>query len=199
MKNIAGIGLALLVVSCATAPPRNVGDVCEIFRDKQGWYQDAQKSRKKWGVPISVQMAIIRQESNFHAKAKPKRKKLLGMIPMRRPSSAFGYAQATDGTWKWYAKSAGNWGADRDDFADAVDFVGWYVHQSAQKLGIAKSDAHRQYLAYHEGHGGYKRKTYRNKKWLLRVADKVAVNAKRYRRQLTQCEASLQRKRGWFF
>jgi hypothetical protein len=46
-------------------------------------------------------------------------------------------------------------------------------------------------LAYHEGHGGWKRKTYNKKKWLIGVARKVEANAKLYSEQLKRCEDNL--------
>ncbi|MEC8795342.1 MAG: lytic transglycosylase, partial [Pseudomonadota bacterium] len=51
----------------------------------------------------------------------------------------------------------------------------------------ALSDARNQYLAYHEGHTGYARGSYRSKSWLVRVADQVAARADTYRSQLTRC------------
>ena len=101
------------------------------------------------------------------------------------------------GTWNWYKKKTGNWSASRDDFADVVDFIGWYGSMSDKTLGINKRDARNQYLAYHEGHGGYQRKTYKRKPWLLEVAKKVERNAARYRAQLAKCENTLERR--WRF
>ena len=45
------------------------------------------------------------------------------------------------------------YGADRDDFNDAIDFIGWYNDQSSRRSKISKSDAYNLYLAYHEGQG----------------------------------------------
>jgi hypothetical protein len=77
--------------------------------------------------------------------------------------------------------------------------VGWYLNKSSKLSGIAKSDAYYQYLAYHEGHGGFNRKTHNSKPWLKRVAKKVASNAKRYQRQLTLCSAQLDKNSVWSF
>ena len=179
-----------LVGGCA-AHPRNVRDACAIFQDKEGWYADTLAVSKKWGVPIHVQLAIIHQESRFRYNAKPPRTRLFWFIPGPRPTTAFGYAQVLDGTWDWYRESTGNSGADRDDFGDAVDFIGWYTDISHKKLGISKWDAKNQYLAYHEGHGGYQRKTHLKKKWLLHVSEKVKRNAAEYRSQLARCGKDL--------
>ena len=187
----------VLVISCSSAPPEDPGNSCSIFEEKDSWYSAARDSYRKWGVPIHVQLAIIYQESRFVHDAKPPRQKLLWVIPWTRPSSAYGYGQIKDSTWEWYLKSTGRRWADRDDFDDVADFIGWYGDMSHRKLGISKSDAYSQYLAYHEGHGGFKRKTYKNKKWLTRVASKVAARAKRYSTQLKQCEDSLDK--GWWF
>lgn len=195
-------GLALLLVAllagCATSPPANVDNVCDIFDDKKGWYDDARDAEKAWGSPIPVLMAIVHQESRFQAKAKPPRKKILGFIPGPRPSDSYGYSQALGSTWEAYKRSAGRYGADRDDFGDAIDFVGWYNHQSYQRNRIPRNDAYRLYLAYHEGHGGYARGSFRNKDWLVRVARKVDQRADRYTQQLTGCRKRLEDDRGWF-
>jgi hypothetical protein len=188
---------SLAAISCATSPPRDMRNSCAIFNEKNGWYSDALDSQKKWGVPIHVQLAIIYQESRFVHDAKPPRRKLLWVIPWTRLSSAYGYGQIKDGTWDWYRKSTGNRWADRDDFEDVVDFIGWYGNVSHRKLGISKWDTYSQYLAYHEGHGGFKRKTYRKKPWLIKVAKNVASRASAYSAQLKQCEDELDR--GWWF
>ena len=58
---------ALLVLSttaCTTSPPDNVDNLCAIFREKSGWYEDAAEAQEAWGSPIPVLMAIMHQESN---------------------------------------------------------------------------------------------------------------------------------------
>jgi len=190
--------LVVLLSSCATAPPANIDNLCDIFQEKRDWYREAVKSRKQWGSPISVMMAIMHQESRFVARAKPPRKKIFGIIPGPRPSNSFGYTQALKETWKTYQRSTGRYGADRDDFGDAIDFVGWYNDQSHRRNGINKSDTYRLYLAYHEGHGGFARGTFKGKSWLQNVARKVETRAGRYRSQLLSCEGELKKRRWWF-
>jgi hypothetical protein len=187
--------VGVLLWSCSTSPPRDISNSCEIFDDKNGWYKDAQRAYEHWGVPIHVQLAIVYQESKFVDDAKPPRDYLLWVIPWGRISSAYGYAQAKDDTWDWYREKTGNRFADRDDFGDAVDFIAWYCSMSNKMLGISKWDAYGQYLAYHEGQGGYKRKTYNQKPWLLKVARKVDTRAKSYHTQLARCEDELDS--GW--
>lgn len=179
------------LTSCATTPPSEPASVCSIFREQDGWYAAARSSQQRWGVPIAVQMAIIRHESGYVADAQPPRRWWLGVIPLSRPSTAYGYSQALDGTWERYRDSTGNDGAERDDFAAAVDFVGWYARQSQAELGIPPRDAYRHYLAYHEGQGGYARGSHRQKPWLLSYARHVQETADRYQRQLQDCRAEL--------
>ena len=178
----------LLLSSCASAPPKRLDNICHIFDDKRRWYKHALKAEKKWGSPIAISMAIMHQESRFIRDAKPPRKKLLGFIPAGRLSDAYGYPQAKKATWAWYIKSSGNRGADRDNFADAIDFIGWYNAQTRKRNKVSATNAYGLYLAYHEGHGGFNRKTYNKKQWLLKVADKVAWRAKKYNQQLAQCK-----------
>jgi len=181
----------LALVGCASGPPKNVDNVCAIFKEKDDWYEYANDSFEKWGVPVHVQMAIMWQESRFRAEAKTPRDWILGFIPYGRVSTAYGYAQVKDGTWDWYIDQTGNWGADRDDFEDATDFIGWYGTYSHKTLGISKWDAYNQYLAYHEGHGGWKRKTYNKKPWLIKVSRKVKRKAAIYDAQLRRCRDDL--------
>lgn len=171
---------ALLASGCATAPlppPSKPQDACAIFKERPSWHKAAKQAERKWGTPIHVQLAIIQAESSFRHDARPP----------GRVSTAFGYSQAIDGTWDWYREQTGNSRAKRTDFAHAVDFVGWYTSISQRTLGISKSDGYRQYLAYHEGHRGFERGTYRKKAWLLRTARQVDQQAKRYRSQLKTC------------
>ncbi|MGZ8152315.1 MAG: transglycosylase SLT domain-containing protein [Methylovulum sp.] len=188
MKKLIIPALLITLVSCATITPKNSDNICMTFMEKEDWYQDAKQSYKRWGIPIPVQMAIMHQESHFVADAQPPRPWLLGVVPWFRASSAYGYAQAKDETWNDYLDSAGSWSADRDDFADAADFIGWYCNISHTKLGIAKSDTKNLYLAYHEGHKGYRNKSYLKKSWLRKIADKVASKAKLFQNQLNQCQ-----------
>lgn len=174
---------------CATfAPPSNPDNICEIFRENDEWYEDAADSYERWGIPIPVMMAILHQESKYIGDAKPPRTTCLWIFPGPRPSSAYGYAQVLDGTWEEYQESTDNSWADRDDFGDAIDFVGWYCALSVKKCGISGNNARNLYLAYHEGRGGYNRKTYAKKAWLLKVANKVQKRATKYRGQFAACE-----------
>ncbi len=179
-----------LLLGCSTVPD-NVDDICAIFDDEPDWFEATAESEQRWGAPIPLQMAILYHESGFRDDAKPGFRWFLGVIPMGRKSSAYGYAQALDGTWARYKRETGNSGADRDDFDDAVDFVGWYLAENRRRLKLPPDDGYGHYLAYHEGQGGYERGTHRAKPWLLRRARTVAARARRYGAQLKRCRAKL--------
>ncbi|WP_340122135.1 hypothetical protein [Methylobacter svalbardensis] len=199
MKQPLFLLLLLSLAACTALPPKNSDNICSTFREKEDWYDDAKKSFERWGVPIHIQMAIMHQESHFVADAQPSRPWLLGFIPLPRASSAYGYAQAKDETWDGYQTKAGDWGADRDDFADAADFIGWYCNISHTRLGISKLDAKNLYLAYHEGHGGYYRKSYLQKAGLVQIANKVAKRAKLFQHQLGDCKKELESESSFFW
>jgi len=168
--------------------PSNKNNICEIFSEKRSWKRHARKSERKWGVPVPVLMATMRYESAFKSDVKTPRKKILGFIPSwQRVSSAQGYAQALDGTWKQYKKETGKFFVSRSSFADSIDFMGWYMHKSRKNLGISKHNAYAQYLAYHEGQGGYRRGTYHKKPWLKKYARKVSSLAGVYSIQYNSC------------
>ncbi|WP_082087189.1 transglycosylase SLT domain-containing protein [Teredinibacter purpureus] len=189
----------LLLTGCVSTPPKHQDNICHIFDEKDGWYKRAKKASKQWGIPIATNMAIMHQESRFVPKAKPPRTKILGFIPGPRKSSAYGYPQAKDETWDWYKDKTGSWGADRDEYGDSIDFVAWFNHISVTSAGIRANDTYRLYLAYHEGHGGYKRGTYKKKAWLTAVARKVDKRAKMYQAQLNKCEDRLDSSWWWPF
>lgn len=189
---------ALMFVSgCSSAPPKNPENICEIFRENRDWYFDAKEMRDRWGVPIHVPMAMMYQESMFRSDALPPRDYLLGFIPWGRVSSAYGFSQAKTMTWDDYIKETGNSGADRDDFDDAIDFMGWFIFKTNKINRISKWDAYNQYLNYHEGWGGFKRKTYKAKGWLVKTSRKVDNRAKRYSSQLKSCEEDLNKSWLW--
>ena len=184
----------IFLFSCSTLDNINTADSCIIFEEKKNWYKATKKSYDNWGTPISLQLAIINQESAFRQFAKPKRKRLFGIIPGRRPSTAFGYAQVTNPTWDWYKTRTGNKNASRANFSDITDFIGWYTTQSKKMLGISMNDYFNQYLAYHEGHGGWKKKSFNKKEWLIKVAKVVESKSNMYNKQLKKCEDKLNKK-----
>ncbi len=123
---------------------------------------------------------------------------ILGIIPWKRQSNAYGYAQALDSTWVRYKNDTGRQSADRDDFDDAIDFVGWYTNLSYRSIGISKWDPYNQYLAYHEGQAGWQRQSYEQKTWLVKTAERVDSRAKKWWSQLQSCEDDLN-SRWWMF
>lgn len=190
MKHSTILILVLFLTACSggkQSAPSNLDNACSMKSTHSGWFKELRKVERKWGVPDYVILATIHQESRFVAKARTPLKFALGVIPMGRRSSAYGYAQAIDGTWDWYRSSTGKRSAKRDKFRDAVDFMGWYMNESNKRVGIAKTDAYSQYLAYHQGHTGYKRGSYRSKGWLTAIASKVQARANMYKTQLASC------------
>lgn len=181
--------LALLLAACGSdfSAPRNLDDACAIVAERPRYLRDMRAAERRWGVPVPVQMATFYQESKFIGNARTPFRFTLGVIPMGRQSSAFGYAQAIDSTWEWYQRANNRPGARRDRFSDAADFMGWYKTETLNRNGIPLNDARNQYLAYHEGHSGFARRSYTAKPWLIRVADRVAARATMYEAQLASC------------
>jgi hypothetical protein len=183
--------LLMFLASCggggSYSAPRQLDDACAIVRERPQYLRAMQATERRWGIPVHVQMATIHQESKFVGNARTPHTFALGVIPMGRQSTAYGYSQALNGTWEEYQQSAGGRRAKRDDIRDATDFMGWYMDQSSQSLGIAKTDAEAQYLAYHEGRTGYANQTYLGKPWLVEVAAKVGARSEMYRQQLEYC------------
>ena len=188
LRNYFLILIVAFITSCSSIP-KNTSNSCSIFNERYLWYKHAKKTEKRWGTPIYIQLAIIKMESDFDWLAKPPRQKLFKVIPFKRPSSSFGYSQAVKGTWEQYKKETGNKVATRTRFKDSVDFIGWYTNKTESLLKISKKDAFRQYLAYHEGWGGYK--NYKNNQKVIGLAKKVKNQSDKYKSQLKKCKKRL--------
>ena len=192
LKNKLIILFFFLLTGCSSIPS-NTSNSCLIFDERYLWYKHVKKVEQKWGTPIYIQLAFIKMESDFDWLAKPPRQKIFKVIPFKRPSSSFGYSQAIKGTWEQYKKETGNKLAIRARFKDSVDFIGWYTNKTQSILKISKSDAFRQYLAYHEGWGNYK--YYKKNKKVISLAKKVEKQSYIYKKQLLNCSNSLNKNR----
>ena len=178
--------ITALILGCVNIP-KNQDNACLILKQNRNWVKALKKTEKRWGVTAGMQLAFIKTESNFRPTARTPRKYFLGIIPNGRISSAYGYSQALDGTWKQYQKSTGNKYHRRSSFYHSTNFIGWYVDRTKNKLGIKKNNAYLNYLAYHQGHAGFKTGAYKSKKGLLVVAQKTAKNKKIFDNQLKNC------------
>lgn len=182
--------LFLALASCGGgnfSAPRDLDNACAIVRERPQYYSAMKTTERRWGIPVHVQMAAIHQESKFIGNARTPHRFALGVIPMGRQSSAYGYSQALDATWEEYQQDQRRRSAKRDRISDATDFMGWYMNESTEKLGISKHDAQSQYLAYHEGRTGFARQSYLGKPWLVEVAAKVQARSDMYAQQLRGC------------
>ncbi len=189
-RTLRAMIVLLVLASCGggqSTAPRNLDNACTIVKQRPEYLRAFRATERRWGVPVHVQMATIYQESKFVANARTPFRYVAGVIPMGRQSSAYGYAQALDATWKEYQDEAGRLGARRDRIKDASDFMGWYMNITRQRNNIPLSDARNQYLAYHEGHTGYARGSYNRKAWLVRVAGEVGARSNMYAQQLQGC------------
>ncbi|MER8485172.1 hypothetical protein [Mesorhizobium sp. M1322] len=188
-SKIVAVAVLLALSACAT-PPSHINDVCAVFDQNDGWFDNwqaaAERAERKHGVPVPVLMATVRKESGFKSNARPPRTKLLGFIPWKRASSATGFSQALDGTWAQYQSETGSWAARRTSFADAVDFVGWYHSKTSATLGVARNDTYNLYLSYYLGWTAYGRGN-RGDASVQRYARATEQMARDYAAQLRQC------------
>ena len=191
-RTLRAVMILFLVASCGMGgrsgpPPGNLDNACAILAERPQYKRAFRATERRWGVPVHVQMATIHQESKFDGNARTPFRYVLGVIPMGRQSSAYGYSQALDGTWDEYKRDTRRFSARRNDIDDATDFMGWYMAKSYERLGIPLHDARNQYLAYHEGRTGFSRGSYNGKPWLLRVSANVEERSRLYQAQLMSC------------
>ena len=191
-RKLRALVLMTVLAACGggyDTPPSRLDNACTILDQRPEYKRAFRAAERRWGVPVHVQMATIYQESKFDSDARTPYRFTLGVIPMGRISSAYGYSQALDGTWDEYRASSGGRSARRDDIRDAADFIGWYMAETNQRLGISLHDTRNQYLAYHEGRTGYARHSHQSKPWLVNVAGTVQERGEVYRAQLQRCGA----------
>ncbi|MDQ7070360.1 MAG: lytic transglycosylase [Rhodobacterales bacterium] len=189
-RPLRAVVLFLLLASCGSgdySAPRNLDDACSILKQRPHYVKAFRATERRWGVPVHVQMATIYQESKFIGNARTPYQYVLGVIPMGRQSSAYGYSQALDATWKEYKRSTRSPRAKRDNIRDASDFMGWYMSKTQERNGVVLTDARNQYLAYHEGRTGFSRGSFNAKPWLVRVAGEVGARAVTYQSQIASC------------
>ena len=190
IRALSAAVILMIVASCGGGPkdsPRNHENACLLLQERKPYARAFRRVERKYGVPTHVMMAMIHQESKFDGDARTPHRYALGIIPMGRQSSAFGYSQALDGTWDEYVQETNNRRAKRTDIDDATDFMGWYMTKTRDSLGIPLWDVTNQYLAYHDGRSGYARGTWKKKGWLIAVTQRVAARSELYRTQLVNC------------
>lgn len=185
------VALVAVLGGCASKAPTHTNNVCAVFDQKDGffnnWEKSAKKAESRYGIPMPIIMATMNTESGYKHNARPPRRKLFGFIPWKRRSSAYGYSQALNGTWEHYIRATGNWGAKRTNFADAADFIGWYHSQSVRLNGINPNNAYALYLNYYMGHSAYARTGGQASSAILTAAERTDQMARRYDQQLRQC------------
>lgn len=188
------LAAALGMSGCASTPqPSNaeIADACLLLKQNRQWHDVMRETARKWGAPMGFQLAVIKQESSFDSSALAPRgeRQWFGLVEGNRVSSAAGYSQALDGTWELYKRETGKGMANRNDFRDSSDFIGWYYNTTGKRTGLGQYDYQAHYLAYHEGATGYLKGTWKNKGWLIQTAGRVAQQAARYESQISQCDA----------
>lgn len=195
---------AVQLAACASMTPQpsnqEIADACLLLQQNRPWHEALRNTARNWGAPMGFQLAVMKQESSFDSEARPPRgeRKWFGLVEGDYISSAVGYSQALDSTWESYKAQTGNWGANRNNFRDSSDFIGWYFSSTGKRTGLGQFDYRNHYLAYHEGAGGYLKGTYKAKRWLVDVAGKVAGQAARYETQISNCNGLRERFLGIF-
>jgi hypothetical protein len=65
--------VVLIVASCGSrqfSAPRNLEDACALANERPRYFAAMQRTERRWGVPVPVQMAIIHAESRFIGNAR---------------------------------------------------------------------------------------------------------------------------------
>ncbi len=218
MVCVGALVLAYRLVLPAPGPAQ-VADACVLLDARPGWWRAVKASEAVWGVSPGLQLAVIGQESGFRRLAAPPRlhpyfvrsvrgayRSVDGVIgtdlnALQWPTlmTAYGYPQAIDATWARYKTTMNKPTAMRVRFADAADFVGWYLHSQSVDHAIPLSDACALYLSYYTGHGQHDCvfNPIPDPK-MQAVASKLTAQAAAYDEQIAGCAAQLDRDTRWW-
>ena len=193
-RNLICIVVFFFIVSCSSIP-KDTSNACKLFGERYLWYKHAKKSSEIYGVPIHIILAFVNKESGFNRWAKPKRTKIFKVVPYKRPSSSFGYSQAVNKTWEMYKIDTNNPLALRTRFKDTEMFIGWYIRKTNKINKVPLTDSFNQYLNYYLGWGDYSEKVYKTDKKSIIFAKSVQKQSNTYKKQLKECQKSLDRKK----
>ncbi|RCL03472.1 MAG: Lytic transglycosylase [Candidatus Tokpelaia sp. JSC161] len=185
---LLAITVSPLLIGCASTP-KHIDNACAVLNQNDGiffnWQKAVQEAEKNYSIPIPIILATIYTESSFKQRAKPPRTKLLGFIPWKHLSTAYGYSQALNTSWEDYRKKTGHATARRTNFYDAAQFVAWFHHESVRKNHISPNDAYNLYLNYHMGHYAYIHQKISST--AAHHAEKMKRIAQKYKIQLRKC------------
>lgn len=146
--------------------------ICKYLEENPGFKESLKTASAKWGVRPELILAIIKKESNFHPTVVGTR-------------TSVGWTQAKTFVWEEYQHETKQPFRKRECFADAVDFIGWYVARYAKLEGKDPNDAYHAYLNYRLGYVGAH--TYPLLPLAVQQAKKVVRYAEHFRQGLKKC------------
>ena len=157
-------------------------NACQLLTHNKNWVSSLKQAKEKWGIPPSYALAIIYYESTFDPNTNP------------HGSSAYGYAQVIDTTWRNY-EIATKHHAKRTNFDDSVLFLGWYFNHIKDQFDLNWNNPRRLYMSYITDEGAYIRYMSGNTKqqsqpnWTIarNEAQNVADLSELYHEQLNNC------------
>ena len=74
-------------------------------------------------------------------------------------------------------------------------FIGWYIRKTNKINKVPLNDSFNQYLNYYLGWGDYSKKVYKTDKKSIIFAKSVQKQSNTYKKQLKECQKSLDRKK----
>ena len=160
-------------------------------------YPQRFKVQKQYEAANALSMTdvhtLLELESSVTPYAVPwKKQKRLGLTFLKAQSSAYGYAQVLNATWKDYEKSYPNLWLYRSSFYDSIHFVHWY-HNAFHAI-LKASTLYEFYLLYHDGPGRYQR----GDALSLSLAKKAHARANIQRKNWQDCKKSVEWRSNWY-
>lgn len=161
------VGTSLDQVTATLDDAEQADSAKKHLAENATWKSYIEAASQKYNIPVSTFVAFIQMESGFRADARP-----VDPETKKPLSSARGLAQAVKESFDEY-KRAGHPDADRENPADAIDFVGFHIQQKTRAVSAILDRAKPEqgyreeyrltnnspvkwlYLAYNSGERGY--------------------------------------------
>lgn len=159
---------------------------CEIFRERKDWFGAAEQTERRWGLPVSHQLAFLTEDWDLEHGKVPTKWRPDWTRPDRPPPGINPGFFAP--TWEQYKSQADRASASPNNIDDTFDFMGWYFATLAPKENISPYDPVAQYILWRHGPDLYRSGEWRRNLWLNGQANRFADRARLYMSDLENCD-----------
>ncbi|MCV6587885.1 MAG: hypothetical protein OIF57_02480 [Marinobacterium sp.] len=164
----AGALLTVVLQGCLPVrPPPAAGSACQYSEQEEKKLQAAINAAHRWDVSAAL---------------------ILGLMEPSGPP----WVQPRVLDWDEFRMQAENWQANPHELEDSAQFIGWFSHNSQQRIQLQGAQVSHHYMALRLGHGGYHRGLDMASAGLKGEAEQAQQRTAYWQQRLQQCPVTLQ-------